>query len=128
MQDQHAITGIVIVDHGSRRAAANDMIHEVAKLYVDTVGGAIVEPAHMELAEPSIEHAVDRCVERGAQRVVIALFFLSPGRHSREDIPEMAEAAQAKHPNVPIRVTEPLGLDPRIAEIMRERVEAALLA
>jgi hypothetical protein len=34
-------------------------------------GYAIVEPAHMELAEPSIGVAFDRCIERGARLVVV---------------------------------------------------------
>jgi len=119
-------TGVVIVDHGSRRAEANAMIECFAHVFRETAGAAIVEPAHMELAEPSIAQAVDRCVERGATRVVVALFFLSPGRHSREDIPEMARAAAAKHPGVSVEVTEPLGPDARIAAVMRDRVLEAL--
>ncbi|MBI1320527.1 MAG: hypothetical protein GC168_16505 [Candidatus Hydrogenedens sp.] len=119
-------TGVVIVDHGSRRAEANAMIECFAAVFRRTTGASIVEGAHMELAKPSIEQAVDRCVARGATRVVVALFFLSPGRHSREDIPELARAAAAKHPGVTVQVTEPLGPDARIAEVMFDRVRAAL--
>ena len=36
----------------------------------------IVEPAHMELAEPSIATAFARCVERGATTVVVFPYFL----------------------------------------------------
>lgn len=35
----------------------------------------------MELAEPTIAQAVARCAAAGAQRVVIAPYFLSRGRH-----------------------------------------------
>ena len=46
---------ILLIDHGSRRHAANDMLHEVAALVESVAAGAvIVVPAHMELAEPSI--------------------------------------------------------------------------
>lgn len=101
------------------------MLHEVAALYQQVTGAAIVEAAHMELAEPSIAQAFARCVERGAKEVIIALYFLSPGRHSMADIPELAAAAAAAHPGVRYRVTEPLGLDPRIAQTLHERVLGA---
>jgi sirohydrochlorin ferrochelatase len=118
--------GVVIVDHGSRRAEANEMLHEVALQFAERTGVAIVEPAHMELAEPTIAQAFGRCVARGAKHVVVCLYFLSPGRHSREDIPAMARAAADAHPGVTWSVTEPLGIDHRIAEVMLERIEASL--
>ena len=44
-------------------------------------GRQVVEVAHMELAEPTIEQAVGRCAAAGARRVVVAPYFLSRGRH-----------------------------------------------
>lgn len=119
-------TAVIVVDHGSRRREANDMLNEVAALYQQATGVAIVEPAHMELAAPSIADAFGRCVERGARRIVIHPYFLSPGRHSTSDIPELAAAAAAEHPGVSYVVTEALGLDDRMAAIMHRRVVEAL--
>lgn len=118
--------GVVIVDHGSRRAEANDMLHEVARLYAETTGTAIVEPAHMELAEPTIAQAFTRCVERGARTIIVQLYFLSPGRHSMNDIPKLAAEAAAQHPGVDYVVSEALGLDRRLAELMHQRATEAL--
>ena len=53
-----ALTGIIIVDHGSRKKDSNDMLIEFVQLFKHTAGARIVEPAHMELAEPSIEQAI----------------------------------------------------------------------
>lgn len=50
--------GIVIVDHGSRRAASNDMLVEFCTLYAELTGQPIVQPAHMEIAEPTIAQAI----------------------------------------------------------------------
>ena len=57
------------------------MLLDVVALFQQHTGYAIVEPAHMELAEPSIGTAFDRCIERGARLVVIHPYFLLPGRH-----------------------------------------------
>ncbi|MFM1919580.1 MAG: hypothetical protein RLZZ303_1214 [Candidatus Hydrogenedentota bacterium] len=122
MQRIESTTGVIIVDHGSRRPEANDMIHTVADCFREHSGARIVEGAHMELAEPGIAEAFNRCVAQGARHVVIALFFLSPGRHSREDIPALAAEAAAPHPGVTWSVTEPLGVDARIADVMLDRV------
>jgi hypothetical protein len=50
--------GVVVVDHGSRRAESNAMLVEFCALYRDATGAGIVEPAHMEIAAPSISDAV----------------------------------------------------------------------
>src|ERR1700722_5767357 len=62
-------TGIVIVDHGSRGEESNLMLEGVADRFAQRFleKYSIVEPAHMELAEPSIATAFARCVQRGAK-------------------------------------------------------------
>ena len=71
--------GVIIVDHGSRREESNEMLLEIVDAFRDTSPYAIVEPAHMELAEPTIANAYRKCVEQGATRIVIHPYFLLPG-------------------------------------------------
>lgn len=118
--------GLVVVDHGSKKSAANDLLLEVADMFKRVSQTPIVEPAHMELAEPSIEQAFDRCVAQGATFVVVHPYFLAPGRHSTTDIPRMTAEAAAKHPGVRFHVTQPLGLDEKIAQIMIQRIDHCL--
>lgn len=61
-QPQQCTCGIVIVDHGSRRKASNDMLVEFCQLYQQLTQHAIVQPAHMEIAEPSIAQAIGELV------------------------------------------------------------------
>ena len=63
------------------------MLLKVVAQFAERLPRAIIEPAHMELAEPSIATAFGRCVRRGARRVVIHPYFLLPGRHWSQDIP-----------------------------------------
>lgn len=115
-------TGVILVDHGSKRAAANDMLMDVVALFRRVSGHPIVEPAHMELAEPSIQQAFDACVAQGATAVVVHPYFLSPGRHSTTDIPNLVAEAAARHPGVRYHVTPPLGLDDKIAQVILMRI------
>ncbi|MDH3225733.1 MAG: cobalamin biosynthesis protein CbiX [Thermoleophilia bacterium] len=119
-------TGLVVVDHGSRRSESNDMLLEMVKMVREAVPYPIVEPAHMELAEPSIATAFDRCVDQGAELVVISPYFLLPGRHWHQDIPELATEAADQHEGVTFLVTAPLGLHPLMAEVVGSRVAHCL--
>ena len=123
-----AATGLIIVDHGSRRAESNELLVEVAEAYRRHSGWAIVEPAHMELAEPSIAAAFARCVEQGARHVVVFPYFLAPGRHWHEDIPRLAvEAAEAfADRGVTHAVTPPLGLHPLMMGVIDDRIREGL--
>ncbi len=64
-------TGIVIVDHGSRREDSNRRHEAFVKGWRARGRYCVVEPAHMELAEPSIPTAFDTCVAAGATTIVI---------------------------------------------------------
>ncbi len=86
----------------------------------------IVEPAHMEIAEPSITTAFDRCVARGAKSIVVMPYFLLPGKHWHEDIPRLSAEAAAKHPGVGYMVTAPLGLHPMIHQVIQARIDYCL--
>jgi len=121
-------TGIIIVDHGSRRDESNQMLEEVAALFAKrfTERFEIVEPAHMELAEPSIATAYGKCVQRGAWRIVVAPFFLGPGKHWTQDIPSLTAHAAAQHPGTSYHVTPTLGLDELILELLNKRVQGCV--
>jgi sirohydrochlorin ferrochelatase len=85
-----------------------------------------VEAAHMELAEPSVATAFDRCVACGAECVVVIPYFLLPGKHWEQDIPRLAAAAAAAHPGVSCLVGAPIGLHPMMMDVIRSRLDQCL--
>jgi sirohydrochlorin ferrochelatase len=76
----------------------------------------------MELAEPSIATAYARCGQRGATRVVVCPFFLGPGKHWTSDIPRLTSEAAKQHPQTTYHVTQPLGIDDLILELLAKRI------
>jgi sirohydrochlorin ferrochelatase len=113
---------IVIVDHGSRRDQANAVVAEVAKLVQARAGErAEIRFAHMELCEPSLAQVLDECAARGAREVTVQPLFLAPGRHATRDIPNMVDAARARHPGVVFHLGEVIGADPLLAELLISR-------
>jgi sirohydrochlorin ferrochelatase len=119
-------TTLLLVDHGSRFQEANDMLADVAAMVKRLGAVEDVFYAHMELAEPTIAQAFAAAVQAGATAVVVHPYFLSPGRHSMDDIPRMVREAAQAFPGVAYCVTAPLGLHVKIGEVVLER--AGLLA
>lgn len=118
--------GVIIVDHGSRRKESNLMLNEFVAMFRDRTKYPIVEPAHMELAEPSIRDAFSLCVQQGARRVIVSPFFLSPGRHWNQDIPSLTAEAAKEHPGISYVITAPLGLHELLVDVVNDRINHCL--
>jgi sirohydrochlorin ferrochelatase len=124
--DQGTSLGIVIVDHGSRLDDANRRHEAFVAEWGEARGLANVEPAHMELAEPSIATAIGACVSAGATTLMIAPYFLWPGSHWERDIPDLVAEACRRHPGVRYVVGAPLGPHPLLGQIVEERIDHCL--
>ena len=114
---------ILIVAHGTRNETAREALAELATQVARARPHWLVEHAHMELAQPDFDAGIDALVARGATRIFLHLHFLSAGYHVRETIPELIARAHQRHPTIPIETSEPLGHDPRIVDLIVERME-----
>ena len=117
---------VILVDHGSRRDESNQLLLEVVDAFRQHAAWNIVEPAHMELVEPSIATAFDKCVGQGAELIIVFPYFLSPGRHWHEDIPRLAAKAAQAYPGICHLVTAPLGLHALMLQVIDARIAACL--
>jgi uroporphyrin-III C-methyltransferase len=114
--------GVLVVGHGSRRAEANEDVREAAARIAERGEFVLVEPAFLEIEHPNIAEGFARLVQRGAREITVHPYFLSPGRHTRGDIPvEVSEAAR-RHPGINYRITEPLSAHPLVIEASVERI------
>lgn len=118
-------TGLLVVDHGSRRAASNDQLGEIAAMLRGLRPDALVREAHMEIAEPSIATAFDALVEQGADEIVVLLYFLSNGRHVQEDVPALVQEAAERHPQVRWQLGQALGPTEDLARLLLKRAHLA---
>ena len=107
---------LLLVDHGSRHLEANQNLAQAAEQIRGRVGAPPVYYAHMELATPSIEDAFASCMRDGATEVSVFPWFLSRGRHVREDIPTLCAKAAARY-GLSHVVLSPFGQDSRLIEI-----------
>lgn len=121
-------TAIIIVDHGSRLDESNRMLEQLAEMFARRFKDkySIVEPAHMELAEPSIGAAYERCAKREAKRIIVCPFFLGPGKHWTQDIPRLTAEAAANFPGTTYHVTPTLGVDDLILQLLDKRISGCV--
>lgn len=109
---------LLIVDHGSRKPDAHVHLLWVAEQVRRRRPGLPVYVAHMELATPSIQQAVDACSADGVEELIVHPFFLVPGLHAADDVPRLVAAAALAHPRLRVRVTEATGSVAGIADLI----------
>lgn len=119
---------MVILVHGSPRPVANETMFQV----VETLKARpevkerfpIVAVGFMECNEPTIPEAIDRCIADGATSVTAVPYFLHTGTHVCDDLPTLLEEAQERHPHVAFRMSDYLGLSPRLTDLLEHRADA----
>jgi sirohydrochlorin ferrochelatase len=113
---------VLIVDHGSRLPEANELLEAVAARVRERLPDRLVRTAHLDLAAPSIPEAIDACAALGADEIVLAPWFLSPGAHTARDLPRIAQEAAGLHPALRILCAAPLGFDEKLVDVLIERL------
>lgn len=111
---------LLLIAHGSRRAASNDEVRQLARRLAERAGGRydMVDAAFLELAEPSIPDGIQCCINRGAQEVVVLPYFLSAGRHVAEDIPNEVQTKIDQYPDLSIRIAPYLGSADGVVDLL----------
>ena len=115
-------TAVLLIAHGSRRAAANNDLVQLAQLVAERGGFRIVEVSYLEVTEPTIAAGGRNCVERGARRVLLLPYFLSAGVHVAHDLECQRAALAAEFPQAEFVLCPHLGLHPLMAEIVLQRL------
>ena len=116
-------SAILLIAHGSRRAAANADLVRLAEAVRARRPDEIVEIAYLELTEPTIPQGAARCVERGATEVRMSPFFLSAGTHIAEDLTGFCREFTEQYPHVRFQLSPPLGLHPLLIDVLLERLQ-----
>ena len=119
-------TAIVLMAHGSRNAAANDDLVDLADRIRGLRRYALVVASYLELAEPDIKTACGRCVAEGAERIIMLPYFLSAGVHMHRDLAGLRDELAKAYPSVQFLLAEPLGRHPLLMEVVLQRADQAV--
>ncbi|MDQ1682906.1 MAG: sirohydrochlorin cobaltochelatase [Frankiaceae bacterium] len=113
-------TAVVLVGRGSTDPDGNADIAKTARLFFEGREFAMVEPAYVSLADPSVPAALERCRLLGAQRIVVLPYLLFDGVLP-DRVVAQAAAFAALHPALDVRTAPLLGIDDRIVHLVLER-------
>lgn len=113
---------IVYVGHGSRSTERNHQFTTFIKETMLTINIPIQTIGFLELESPSITSAIKECVNQGAMDLKIMPVFLSSGVHVTHDIPLEIKHAQKRHPHVEFNYGGPIGVDPIVGTILKQRL------
>ncbi len=118
-------SAVLLIAHGSRRPDANADLVRLAGMLRPRLPDEIIEIAYLELAAPTIPEGLERCLASGATRIRMLPFFLSAGSHVTQDLEAFRAEFAKVHPDRTVELCPPLGLHPRIVDILLDRLSEA---
>ena len=119
-------TAVLLLGHGSAVAEANEALWAIAAKLKEQSGYEIVKVAFLERCQPGPQDGIDACVALGAERIVLCPYFLFTGSHVLKNLPDEMKTATERYPGLEMVLGEALGVHPKLAEIIQERVEETL--
>lgn len=117
--------GLIILGHGSKAPEATETLASVTAMVREKVDYDYdrVEYASLQLSKPTLDEVVQTLVTGGMDEIRVVPFLIATGVHVKTDIPEELAALKEKYPGVEMKLGRPLGADPRLAEIVVDRVK-----
>ncbi len=77
----------------------------------------------LEFIEPFPDEAVRMLSRQGTNRVVVLPYLLGNGKHATVEMDEMLDDVRAQSPEVELVLADGLGSDPRLADLIVERIK-----
>lgn len=120
--------------HGSKLEHNKDLVVAMAKRLGERNEFGPVEAAFMQLNEPDIPTGLANVAAKGVDLIYVVPCFLATGIHTTEDIPgvlgfkkgQMSGKVKVDGRLVEVRYCQPMGDDPRLAEILADRIKAEM--
>ena len=123
------MNGAIILGHGSRAKEANDALLTITDLIKGKLEIDIVEPAYLQLCEPSLKETVEKMAKQGVKNIVIMPLFLFRGIHIQEDVPAEVAKLKAEYAGkIEFAYAAHLGTDQRVADIAVDRIREVSLS
>ena len=140
-------TGILLLSHGSRLDDGEEVIKAYKEMYVEEFPDMPVEYGFMEIRKPGIPETIKKLTEENdLEKIIVVPVFVAHGLHTKRDIPGLLGIESDyegddhghhhhhhhDHDDEPVEfdgeivLTDPLGIDKRMYEIIKDRVSEHL--
>jgi sirohydrochlorin cobaltochelatase len=109
---------IILLGHGSRDPLWRQPMEAVAARVARQAPAVPVRCAYMEMEQPDLAATAAALVAGGATDITVVPMFLGAGKHVRNDLPNVVEAARTAHPAVRFHLQKTVGEDPRLLGLL----------
>ncbi len=125
--------GVLVLGHGSNLTFNKDTVETVAAMLAEKLDGAPVKTAYLNIDTPNVEEGLQSFADADIDTLYVLPLFLAHGTHTLKDIPQILGLEDGQKMttytlgNRAIKVvyTEPLGVDPCIADLAFKRLKEA---
>lgn len=121
---------LLLVGHGSRRAAASDDLADLLDLVRAGLPGVAVAGGWIELADPPATEAgvalLDHVEAAGPALLVVQPLLFARAYHAREDLPAIVAEIRGRRPDVRVDRLAPFMVSRTLVDLAATRVLAAL--
>lgn len=121
-------TAVLLVAHGSRSGAPDDLLQRLSAVIHRPGGSLLVETAYCQWQQPDLPRGIERCVGAGARRILLYPCFLLTGKHVSRDLPAAVATAARLYPRVEFHLGQPLGADPELGALVSAGITEQLVA
>ena len=110
---------VMIIGHGSKDPNAHLSIQYVVDNLTDTYRN--ISHCFLEIEEPNIQQGIEKCQKNNPEVLVVVFYFLHKGAHVKRDIYEDLNPAIEKSDLKKVLITEHIGTDEKMIDLILER-------
>jgi len=110
---------VMIIGHGSKDPNAQRSIQYVVDNLTNTYRN--ISHCFLEIEDPNIQQGIEKCQKNNPEVLVIVFYFLHKGAHVKRDIYEDLNPAIEKSNLKKVLITEHIGTDEKMIDLILER-------
>jgi len=120
------LPAIMICGHGSRDRGAVSEFNQLAVRIKERLPNHRVESGFLEFATPVIRTGLDKLRDAGAKKIVCLPGMLFAAGHVKNDLPSEVNNYAAENDDLDMVFAADLGIDARLLDAAKQRIEEAL--
>ncbi len=113
---------LLAIGHGTRNEQGRQTFLDFVATYQKLDTSRPVIPCFLELTQPTIQKAVDACIQQGYTEITALPILLFAARHNKFDVTNELDRARSPYPQLNFNYGRHFGITPKIIELWRDRL------